>query len=67
MKRCVQAQGRAWVETLSLLAVMGLLLVLLSAVRKTHTLDPRMPCGTSLSSTGKAILVYSNDYRDELP
>ncbi|MCP4611339.1 MAG: zinc ribbon domain-containing protein [Planctomycetes bacterium] len=31
------------------------------------TISPRVICGTNLSSIGKAMLIYSNDYDDEFP
>ncbi len=60
------AAGLTLAELLVLIgAIAFILLILLTS--KRETLDPRMPCGTNLSGIGKAILLYSHDYRDELP
>jgi len=66
MNRRTHPTGLALVELLVLTGAITLLLLIL-LTSKRSTLDPRMPCGTSLSGIGKAMLVYSSDYRDELP
>jgi hypothetical protein len=67
MERRAEAAGRAWVEILAFLAAMAFLLVMLLSLRAHFTHDPRLPCGTNLAGIGYAMLLYSNDYRDELP
>ena len=64
MRQPAEMTGISRVELL-ILTVLGFLLLTVFSSR--HTLDPRMPCGTDLSGIGKAILIYSNDYQDELP
>ncbi len=66
MERRTHAGGLTLVELLVLIVAITFLLVIL-LTSKRETLDPRLPCGTNLSGIGKAILLYSNDYRDELP
>jgi len=44
-----------------------LLAVVPLACRRVRSTDYRMVCGTNLSGLGKAMLIYSNDYDDELP
>jgi prepilin-type processing-associated H-X9-DG protein len=34
---------------------------------KAHAKATRYACGTNLSGIGKALLIYSNDYNDQLP
>ncbi len=41
--------------------------ILMPALARTRQLAFRMTCGTNLSGIGKAMLIYSNDYDDELP
>ena len=45
----------------------GILFVLFAAVAGPRSVAFRMVCGTNLSGIGKAMLLYSNDYEDELP
>jgi hypothetical protein len=40
---------------------------ILPALRNTRSTAFRMVCGTNLSGIGKAMLIYANDYGDELP
>jgi hypothetical protein len=44
-----------------------LLGILMPALARTRQLAFRMTCGTNLSGIGKAMLLYANDYEDELP
>lgn len=45
-----------------------LLGVLIAAIGRIHGgVAFRMTCGTNLSGIGKAMLIYANDYEDELP
>ncbi len=41
--------------------------ILMPALARTRKIAFRMVCGTNLSGIGKAMLIYSNDYDDELP
>jgi prepilin-type processing-associated H-X9-DG protein len=41
--------------------------VVAPALVRAHETFTRMACGTNLSGLGKAILIHSNDYDDELP
>ena len=50
-----------------LLMFLFLLAVFPLACRRVRSTDYRMVCGTNLSGLGKAMLIYSNDYEDELP
>lgn len=34
---------------------------------QAHAIATRYACGTNMSSIGKALLIYSNDYNDQLP
>ena len=34
---------------------------------RVHSYATRLACGTNMSGLGKALLIYSNDYNDELP
>ena len=51
------------VVTLSLLIVV----VVPLCHRRTRSTAFRMTCGTNLSSLGKAMAIYANDYQDEFP
>jgi len=42
-------------------------MILLPALARTRQIAFRMVCGTNLSGLGKAMLIYANDYDDELP
>ncbi len=66
MNRRTHAAGLTLAELLVLIGAITFLLVIL-LTSKRETLDPRLPCGTNLAGIGKAILLYSNDYHDELP
>jgi hypothetical protein len=66
VNRRTRAAGLALVELLVLVGAMTFLLLILLTLKRP-TLDSRMACGTKLAGIGKAILLYSNDYRDELP
>jgi hypothetical protein len=48
-------------------AAQVLLLLFVAFTGKTHCTAFRMTCGTNLSGIGKAMLIYANDYEDELP
>ncbi len=61
--------GRGFAIVGIVVPVLGLLLmgILLPALARTRQIAFRMVCGTNLSGIGKAMLIYSNDYDDELP
>lgn len=59
--------GFAWVGIAAPAAQILLLLFLVVCFGKTHNTSYRMTCGTNLSGVGKAMLIYANDYDDELP
>ena len=50
-----------------LLMFLFLLAVVPLACRRVRSTDYRMVCGTNLSGLGKAMLIYANDYDNELP
>ena len=56
------------VELLVVIAIIALLMgILMPALAKVRQIAFRMVCGTNLSGIGKAMLIYANDYDDELP
>lgn len=60
--------GRAFAVGAVLISVFGGLLPAWSVIMcRTHSTAFRMVCGTNLSGIGKAMLIYANDYEDELP
>ncbi len=66
MKR--KKKGFTLVELLVVIAIIALLMgILMPALAKVRQLAYRMVCGTNLSGLGKAMLIYANDYEDELP
>ncbi|MEN6425095.1 MAG: hypothetical protein ABFE13_07020, partial [Phycisphaerales bacterium] len=49
-------------------AIIALLMgILMPALARVRQLAFRLTCGTNLSGVGKAMLIYANDYEDELP
>jgi len=42
-------------------------MIVLPMLTRTRSTAFRMTCGTNLSGIGKAMLIYANDYEDELP
>jgi prepilin-type N-terminal cleavage/methylation domain-containing protein len=61
-------RGFTLVELLVVIAIIALLMgILMPALARVRQLAFRMVCGTNLSGIGKAMLVYANDYEDELP
>jgi prepilin-type processing-associated H-X9-DG protein len=53
---------------LVVIAIIALLMgILMPALARVRQLAYRLYCGTNLSGIGKAMLIYSNDYDDELP
>jgi hypothetical protein len=60
--------GRAFAVGAVLISAFGGLLPAWSVVmRMPRSTAFRMVCGTNLSGIGKAMLIYANDYEDELP
>jgi prepilin-type N-terminal cleavage/methylation domain-containing protein len=64
----MKRKGFTLVELLVVIAIIALLMgILMPALARVRQLAFRMTCGTNLSGIGKAMLIYSNDYEDELP
>jgi prepilin-type N-terminal cleavage/methylation domain-containing protein len=64
----MKRKGFTLVELLVVIAIIALLMgILMPALARVRQLAFRMTCGTNLSGIGKAMLIYSNDYDDELP
>jgi prepilin-type N-terminal cleavage/methylation domain-containing protein len=60
--------GFTLVELLVVIAIIALLMgILMPALARVRQIAFRMTCGTNLSGIGKAMLIYANDYEDELP
>ncbi len=63
-----RTKGFTLVELLVVIAIIALLMgILMPALARVRAIAFRMVCGTNLSGIGKAMLIYSNDYEDELP
>jgi prepilin-type N-terminal cleavage/methylation domain-containing protein len=64
----MKRRGFTLVELLVVIAIIALLMgILMPALARVRQLAFRMTCGTNLSGIGKAMLLYANDYQDELP
>ncbi len=64
----MKRQGFTLVELLVVIAIIALLMgILMPALARVRQLAFRLTCGTNLSGLGKAMLIYANDYEDELP
>jgi prepilin-type N-terminal cleavage/methylation domain-containing protein len=64
----MKRKGFTLVELLVVIAIIALLMgILMPALSRVRQLAFRMTCGTNLSGIGKAMLIYANDYEDELP
>ena len=64
----MEKRGFTLVELLVVIAIIALLMgILMPALAKVRQLAFRLTCGTNLSGIGKAMLIYANDYSDELP
>jgi hypothetical protein len=69
---CHARAGLTHAETILLIIVVLVVFLLLCPLFNVHilhdrTLARRMICGTNLAGIGKAMLLYANDYDDELP
>jgi len=64
----MRRKGFTLVELLVVIAIIALLMgILMPALARVRQLAFRMTCGTNLAGIGKAMLIYANDYDDELP
>ena len=64
----MERKGFTLVELLVVIAIIALLMgILMPALARVRQVAFRMVCGTNLSGIGKAMLIYANDYDDELP
>jgi len=64
----MRRKGFTLVELLVVIAIIALLMgILMPALSKVRQIAHRLVCGTNLSGTGKAIMVYANEYDDEFP
>ena len=64
----MKRKGFTLVELLVVIAIIALLMgILMPALSRVRQLAFRLTCGTNLSGIGKAMLLYANDYQDELP
>jgi prepilin-type N-terminal cleavage/methylation domain-containing protein len=64
----MERKGFTLVELLVVIAIIALLMgILMPALARVRQIAFRMVCGTNLSGIGKAMLIYANDYEDELP
>jgi prepilin-type N-terminal cleavage/methylation domain-containing protein len=64
----MRRKGFTLVELLVVIAIIALLMgILMPALSRVRQLAFRLTCGTNLSGLGKAMLLYANDYQDELP
>jgi prepilin-type N-terminal cleavage/methylation domain-containing protein len=64
----MKTKGFTLVELLVVIAIIALLMgILMPALSRVRQLAFRLTCGTNLSGLGKAMLLYANDYQDELP
>src|SRR5512139_1744141 len=64
----MRRKGFTLVELLVVIAIIALLMgILMPALSRVRQLAFRLICGTNLAGVGKAMLIYANDYEDELP
>jgi len=64
----MERKGFTLVELLVVIAIIAMLMgILMPALARVRQIAFRLTCGTNLSGIGKAMLIYANDYEDELP
>jgi len=64
----MKKKGFTLVELLVVIAIIALLMgILMPALARVRQIAYRLYCGTNLSGIGKAMLIYCNDYDDEMP
>jgi prepilin-type N-terminal cleavage/methylation domain-containing protein len=67
-EQAMKTKGFTLVELLVVIAIIALLMgILMPALARVRQLAFRLTCGTNLAGVGKAMLLYANDYDDELP
>jgi prepilin-type N-terminal cleavage/methylation domain-containing protein len=67
-EQAMKTKGFTLVELLVVIAIIALLMgILMPALSRVRQLAFRLTCGTNLAGIGKAMLIYANDYGDELP
>ena len=61
-------KGFTLVELLVVIAIIALLMgILMPALARVRQIAFRMVCGSNLSGIGRAMLIYANDYDNDLP
>lgn len=68
MGRPIRSKGLAWIEVVVVLAIaLGVVALLMPGYRRERMLSLRIGCAERLSSIGKAMLSYADDYDGALP
>jgi len=68
MKKNKKKKGFTLVELLVVIAIIALLMgILMPALARVRQIAFRMVCGSNLSGIGRAMLIYANDYDNDLP
>jgi prepilin-type N-terminal cleavage/methylation domain-containing protein/prepilin-type processing-associated H-X9-DG protein len=64
----MKRKGFTLIELLVVIAIIAMLMgILMPALQKVRVIAARLVCGSNCSAIGKAMMVYSNDNKDELP